>query len=43
VLWYIAQFCTELGLNMEEVAKLNLEKLFSRKERGALHGEGDER
>ena len=43
VLWYVAQLCTELGLSMEEVAKQNLEKLFSRKERGVLHGEGDER
>ena len=43
VLWYIAQLCTELGLSMEEVAKQNLEKLFSRKERGVLQGEGDER
>ena len=43
VLWYIAQLCTELGLSMEEVARKNLEKLFSRKARGTLHGEGDER
>ncbi len=43
VLWYLAQLCTELGLNMGAVAKQNLEKLFSRKERGVLHGEGDER
>ncbi|NOZ82019.1 MAG: nucleoside triphosphate pyrophosphohydrolase family protein [Candidatus Micrarchaeota archaeon] len=43
VLWYIAQLCTELGLDMEEVARKNLEKLFSRKERGVLKGEGDER
>ncbi len=43
VLWYIAQLCTELGLDMGEVAQKNLEKLFSRKERGVLHGEGDER
>ncbi len=43
VLWYVAQLCTELGLSMEEVARKNLEKLFSRKERGVLHGEGDER
>ncbi len=40
VLWYVAQLCTELGLSMEEVAKQNLEKLFSRKKRGVLHGEG---
>ncbi len=43
VLWYVAQLCTELGLSMEEVAKQNLEKLFSRKARGVLRGEGDER
>ncbi len=43
VLWYVAQLCTELGLSMEKVARKNLEKLFSRKERGVLHGEGDER
>ncbi len=43
VLWYIAQLCTELGLDMGKVAEENLEKLFSRKERGVLHGEGDER
>lgn len=43
VLWYLSQLCTELGLSLEEVAKENLEKLFSRMERGKLHGEGDNR
>lgn len=43
VLWYVAQLCTEFGLSMDEVAKTNLEKLFSRKERGVLHGDGDNR
>jgi len=43
VLWYIAQICTELNLSMEEVAKFNLEKLFSRKERGVITGSGDNR
>jgi len=42
-LWYIAQICTELNLSMEEVAKFNLEKLFSRKERGVITGSGDNR
>lgn len=43
VLWYLTQICTELGLSLEEVAATNLEKLFSRLERGQIRGEGDNR
>jgi NTP pyrophosphatase (non-canonical NTP hydrolase) len=43
VLWYLTQICTELGLSLEEVAAANIEKLFSRLERGQIHGEGDHR
>jgi NTP pyrophosphatase (non-canonical NTP hydrolase) len=43
VLWYIAQICTELGLSLDEVAEYNLEKLFSRLERGKIRGDGDDR
>lgn len=43
VLWYLTQLCTELDLTLEEVATHNLEKLFARKERGTLQGEGDSR
>jgi len=43
VLWYLAQLATELNLSLEEIAKGNIEKLFSRKERGVLHGSGDNR
>jgi len=43
VLWYTAQLCTELGLSFDDVAKANLEKLFSRKDRGAIGGSGDNR
>jgi NTP pyrophosphatase (non-canonical NTP hydrolase) len=43
VLWYLTQICTELDLTLEEVAEANLEKLFSRLERGQIHGEGDQR
>lgn len=43
VLWYLTQICTELGLTLEEVAQANLEKLFSRLERGQIQGEGDYR
>jgi NTP pyrophosphatase (non-canonical NTP hydrolase) len=43
VLWYLTQICTELNLTLEEVAAANIEKLFSRLERGQIRGEGDER
>ncbi|MBI4599540.1 nucleoside triphosphate pyrophosphohydrolase family protein [Candidatus Uhrbacteria bacterium] len=43
VLWYCAQIATELGLSLEDIATKNLDKLFSRMDRGALHGSGDER
>ncbi|MBI3538309.1 MAG: nucleoside triphosphate pyrophosphohydrolase family protein [Chloroflexi bacterium] len=43
VLWYFAQICTELNLTLEEVAEANLEKLFSRLERGQIRGSGDKR
>jgi NTP pyrophosphatase (non-canonical NTP hydrolase) len=43
VLWYLTQICTELGLSLEEVAAGNIEKLFSRLDRGQIRGEGDRR
>jgi NTP pyrophosphatase (non-canonical NTP hydrolase) len=43
VLWYVAQIATELGLDLNEIAEQNLEKLFSRQERGVLSGSGDDR
>jgi NTP pyrophosphatase (non-canonical NTP hydrolase) len=43
VLWYVAQIATELGLELEDVAQANLDKLRSRQVRGVLSGSGDER
>jgi NTP pyrophosphatase (non-canonical NTP hydrolase) len=43
VLWYTAQLASELGLELEDIARGNLEKLFSRQSRGALSGSGDNR
>lgn len=43
VLWYLTQICTELDLSLAEVAGGNIEKLFSRLERGKISGEGDNR
>ena len=43
ILWYMARFCAELGIPFDDVAKLNIEKLFSRKKRNMLQGDGDNR
>jgi NTP pyrophosphatase (non-canonical NTP hydrolase) len=43
VLWYVAQLASELGLELEQIAQVNLEKLRSRQLRGVLAGSGDER
>ena len=43
VLWYVAALASELGLDLDDVAQANLEKLASRKERGVLSGDGDNR
>ncbi len=43
LLWYLSQLATETGINLNEVAEGNIAKLLSRKERGVLHGDGDNR
>lgn len=43
VLWYLAQTATELGFDLGEIALGNIDKLKSRKERGVLGGNGDNR
>jgi NTP pyrophosphatase (non-canonical NTP hydrolase) len=43
VLWYVAQLASELGLDLDEIAQGNLDKLLSRQRRGVLSGSGDER
>ena len=43
VLWYFTQICTNLGFSLEEIAEANLDKLFSRLERGVIQGDGDDR
>ena len=34
VLWYVAQLASELGLDLDEIAQANLDKLLSRQQRG---------
>lgn len=43
VLWYVSNLATELKLSLDQIAMGNIEKLFSRKDRGALSGNGDNR
>ena len=43
VLWYVAQVATEAGLDLEELAQANIDKLLSRQRRGVLSGSGDSR
>ena len=43
VMWYIAVFAHDLGVPLDDIAKQNLAKLKSRKERGVLGGDGDNR
>lgn len=43
VLWYVAQIATEINLSLDEIAVANIDKLFSRLERGQIKGSGDNR
>lgn len=43
VLWYIAAASKELGYTLEEIAQMNLEKLFARRAQKKIHGDGDDR
>lgn len=43
VLWYISQLASEFGLSLDSIAEKNIEKLFSRLERGKIKGSGDNR
>jgi NTP pyrophosphatase (non-canonical NTP hydrolase) len=43
VLWYVAQLASELELDLDEVARANLDKLLSRQRRGMFSGSGDDR
>lgn len=43
VLWYLAAISSDLEISLGEAATQNIEKLFSRKERGVLQGSGDNR
>lgn len=43
ILWYIACFCTRMGIRMEDVLYDNLVKIRDRAERNVIKSEGDNR
>jgi NTP pyrophosphatase (non-canonical NTP hydrolase) len=43
VLWYLSAASRELGVTLETVAQINIEKLKQRREKGTLSGNGDSR
>ncbi len=43
VLWYVSQLATELELSLDDIASSNIEKLYSRLDRGVINGNGDNR
>ena len=43
VLWYLSNLCTEFNFSLNDVAKLNLEKLEIRASSGKITGSGDDR
>ena len=42
-LWYLSMVASAFGINLEDVATSNLEKLAVRDEQGLIHGDGDNR
>lgn len=43
ILWFLSMIAYDHGLEMQEVAEGNVNKLRSRQERGTIQGSGDER
>ena len=43
VLWYLSNLCDELEFSLDDIAKINLEKLNNRLSRGEISGSGDDR
>ena len=43
VLWYVANVARYLDVDLSQIAKVNIDKLESRRKRNKLHGEGDNR
>ena len=43
LMWNVANFAADLGYDMETICQMNLDKLASRRLRGVITGDGDNR
>ena len=43
VLWYVAAIASDIGYDLSAIAKMNIDKLSDRQNRGAIQGSGDNR
>ena len=43
ILWQLSGLCNVMGWKLDDVARMNLEKLADRKNRGVIDGNGDRR
>lgn len=43
VLWYIARIASKIDYTLEEVGRININKLAIRHNQNKIHGDGDER
>ena len=43
VMWYIAAMATDLDLDLDRIADMNIQKLADREMRGKIRGSGDDR
>jgi NTP pyrophosphatase (non-canonical NTP hydrolase) len=43
VLWYLTVMADTLGYTLEDIARMNIEKLTDRRNRGVIQGSGDNR
>jgi NTP pyrophosphatase (non-canonical NTP hydrolase) len=43
VLWYVANMASDMGVDLEEIAQINIDKLKDRMNRDVIKGEGDHR
>lgn len=41
ILWQLSGLCSILGWSLNDIAKMNLDKLAARKEAGTIDGDGD--
>ena len=43
VMWYLASLANDLGYTLDDIARMNIEKIQSRQHRDKIHGDGDNR